>query len=202
MSEGLENLRETITKFTRQGPATHRSEQDKTEYIHGSVIGLDWAKSVLSQSIASRPSWTFQQLYTALDAAWLQEQKQDNGNRRDRQFISPGNDSFRIPAIHYDVPLLAYSPNAFKGQSMYALPRRPGSSSSNPRRNSSRPPKPHRNQVNGKDRFGNTRACHNCGSKYHFIRDSNRPVPLTRNIGQTLKNLPNDNRHTKRILFE
>ena len=47
------------------------------------MIGTEWAKPVLTQSIASTPPWNFQQMYTALDAAWLQEQKQTESRKRD-----------------------------------------------------------------------------------------------------------------------
>ena len=83
VSEGLQELRETITRYTPQGPKTHRSDPDKTECLHEAVIGTEWAKPVLTQSLASTPPWTFQQMYTALDAAWLQEQKQNEGRKRD-----------------------------------------------------------------------------------------------------------------------
>ena len=83
VSEGLEELRETITGYTPQGPKTRRSDPDKTEYLHDALIGTEWAKPVLTQSLAFTPPWTFQQMYTALDAAWLQEQKQNESRKRD-----------------------------------------------------------------------------------------------------------------------
>ena len=85
MSEGLEELRETITRYTLQGPQTHRLDPDITEYLHDDVIGTEWVKPVLTQSLASTPPWTFQQMYTALDAAWVQEQKQNESRKRDPQ---------------------------------------------------------------------------------------------------------------------
>ena len=101
VSEALEELRETITNCTPQGPPTHQSEQDKTEYLHDAVIGVEWAKSVLTQSLATIPPWTFQQLYTALDSTWLQEQKQKEGRRRDQLDIPRTHHSPSIPGIHF-----------------------------------------------------------------------------------------------------
>jgi hypothetical protein len=47
VTEGLEELREIITKLTPQGPRTHRSEEDKVEYLYKAVVGSSWAKSSL-----------------------------------------------------------------------------------------------------------------------------------------------------------
>ena len=185
VSEALEELRETITKYTPQGPPTHQSEQDKTEYLHDAVIGVEWAKSVLTQSLAAIPPWTFQQLYTALDAAWLQEQKQKEGIRRDRTDVHRSQPMPPIPGIH------------FQRQNTYGIPRRPGSTSSNPRMQY--PPRnpTHNQSMNGADRFGKIRACHNCGSKYHLIRDCPKPLALRKNVSQMLQTRP-----AKRILYE
>lgn len=40
------------------------------------MIGIDFAKNGLTNAYCSSPPWTFIELYTALDAAWLQEQRQ------------------------------------------------------------------------------------------------------------------------------
>lgn len=183
VSEALEELRETITRYTPQGPQTHRSDLDKTEYLHDAVIGIEWAKAVLTQSLASTPPWTFQQMYTALDASWLQEQKQNESRKRD---------SSRVPSIMPTFPA-----THFQRQSTYGIPRRPGSSSSNPRGNFSGPR--FKDAINGKDRFGNVRCCHNCGSKYHFIRECPKPASVIRNVRRMIKARPN---HVKDILFE
>lgn len=192
VSDALEELRETITRYTPQGPPTHRSDPDKTEYLHDAVIGTEWAKPVLTQSLASTPPWTFQQMYTALDAAWLQEQKQNESRKRDStrtQSMMPS-----LPGIH------------FQRQGTYGIPRRPGSSSSNPRGNFAGPSsrfagssKRFKDPINGKDRFGNVRCCHNCGSKYHFIRECPKPASVSRNIRRMVKARP---RNVKDILFE
>ena len=109
VSEGLENLRETITKFSPKGPATFRSEQDKTEYLLHVVIGLDWAEDLLTQSIASTPAGKPQKLCTALDATWIVEQKQNDRNWNDSRVIYTGKDYVRYPGIHYDVSFQDYS---------------------------------------------------------------------------------------------
>lgn len=62
----LEEICSTITPYTLQGPLNHRYNFDKTEFLHDVVIGAEWAKPVLTQSLAFSAPWTFQQLYTAL----------------------------------------------------------------------------------------------------------------------------------------
>ena len=187
VSEALEELRETITKYTPQGPPTHHSEQDKTQYLHDAVIGVECTKSVLTQSLAALPPWKFQQLYTALDAAWLQEQKQKEGHRLDQPDISRTQPLPYIPGIHS------------QRHNTYGIPHRPGSASSNPRtpyplQLFSHKPVPF---ENGTDRFGTVRACHNCGSKYHLIRDCPKPMALRKYVSRMLQTRP-----AKRILYE
>eukprot|EP00171_Calliarthron_tuberculosum_P023804 IDg23804t1 len=45
VTEGLEELRETITKFAPQGPSSHRTDEAKTEYLYKAVVGATWAKN-------------------------------------------------------------------------------------------------------------------------------------------------------------
>ena len=49
-AEALEELRENIPRFAPQGPRTHRSGEDKVEYLYKAVVGAPWAKSVLANS--------------------------------------------------------------------------------------------------------------------------------------------------------
>lgn len=94
--EALEELREAITKFTPQGPRTHRSEEDKVEYLYNVTIEAEWAQNALTQCYTNNPPWNFQQLYTALDSAWLQHQKlKEKSLRRNEIQIS----SCPIPSI-------------------------------------------------------------------------------------------------------
>jgi hypothetical protein len=44
VTEALEELQESITKLTPQGPRTQRSEEDKVEYLYKAVVGATWAK--------------------------------------------------------------------------------------------------------------------------------------------------------------
>ena len=74
VTEALEALRETITKFSQQGPPNHRSEEGKVEYLYRAVIGHEWASNSLSNAIACEPA-EFQQMFTDLDSAWLQQQE-------------------------------------------------------------------------------------------------------------------------------
>ena len=87
----------------------------------------------------------------------------------------------------------------FQRQSTYGIPRRPGSSSSNPRGNFSGPSKRFNDAINGKDRFRNIRCCYNCGSKYHFIRECPKPASVIRNVRRMIKVRPNN---VKDILYE
>lgn len=75
VSEGLEKLRNTIVKFAPQGPMSYRSEEAKVEYLYNAVVNCEWAKNALTQCYAQDPPWNFYQLFTALDTAWLQEQR-------------------------------------------------------------------------------------------------------------------------------
>ena len=99
VSEALAELCENITQYTPQGPPARRSDPDKTEYLYDAVIGTEWAKPVLTQSLASTPPWTFQQMCSALDAAWLQEQKQNESRKPDpfRTHLTMAP----LPGIHF-----------------------------------------------------------------------------------------------------
>lgn len=107
-SDGLEKLRNIITRFAPQGPRSYRSEEAKVEYLYNAVAGLSWSKPALTQCYTNDPPWKFQQLYTALDSAWLQEERQKDVKMQDnRPEIIP---------IHWE------------SQGMYGVPRRKTSS--------------------------------------------------------------------------
>jgi hypothetical protein len=72
VTESLEEMQEMITKLTPQGLRTHRSEEDKMEYLYKAVIGATRAKSALSSSRCASPLWNLQTFYPAIDAAWQQ----------------------------------------------------------------------------------------------------------------------------------
>lgn len=40
------------------------------------MIDIEWDKDALTNDDSITPSWTFVQIYTVLDGAWLQEQRQ------------------------------------------------------------------------------------------------------------------------------
>ena len=101
VSEALEELRETITKYTPHGPPMQQSEQDQMEYLNDAGIGVEWTKIVLTQSLAAISPWTFQPLYTALDAAWLQEQKQKEGCRHDQHNIPRTQPLLPVRTTHF-----------------------------------------------------------------------------------------------------
>ena len=198
VTEALEELRETITKFAQQGPRNHRSEEDKVEYLYRAVVGHEWASNSLSQAIASEPA-DFQQMFTDLDSAWLQQQEETEGRKRDgipqaRYRTEQGS---RLPGLYYE------------GQGFYAKPRKFNSKSSVPRGyrptsnfqpNTSRRMNENNPGQNGLDKFGKIRKCHNCGSKDHFIRDcSVKGRNIATNVANMLRQNPNG---AKQILYD
>jgi hypothetical protein len=86
------------------------------------VIGASWAKSALSISQSASPPWSFQALYAALAAAWLQEQEEIEARQIDGR-SSAGPENLTVP----QVPGMF-----FQGQGVYGRPRQPGSRSSAP----------------------------------------------------------------------
>lgn len=73
-SRALEELCETIANCTPQGPRTYTLEEDNIEYLYVAMFSIDWTQSTLKQFYANTPPWKCQQLYIALDSAWLQHQ--------------------------------------------------------------------------------------------------------------------------------
>ena len=193
ITEGLEELRDVITRLTPQGPPTHRNDEDKVEYLYKAVVGATWAKSALSNSQSSSPPWNFHQLYSALDAAWLQEQEEKEARKRDGKI-----DISSSKVSNESVPGMF-----FQGQGFYGKPKQRGSKSSNPyvglRRRPHHKPYTPRTGKNGTDRNGKPRVCHNCNSPDHLIRDCDKPRNLIRNVGRLLSNNPKD---AKKILYE
>lgn len=101
VTDSLGKFRTTITRYAPQGPMSYRTEEAKVEYLYNSVIGLPWTKPALTQCYANLPPWNFQQLYTALDAAWLQEQRQAENKI---QPVSPARNVFWEVQGMYGVP--------------------------------------------------------------------------------------------------
>lgn len=64
-----------ILKFSLQGPRTHKSENYIVKYFYDAVNEAKWAHKLLTQCYTIIPSYNFQQLFTALDSARLQQQK-------------------------------------------------------------------------------------------------------------------------------
>ena len=125
-AEALEVLREIITRFAPQGPRTHCSEEDKVEYLCKDVVGAPCAKSALASSQSTSNSWDFQHLYTALDAACLQDKEEQEGRRKD---LNIGQS-----LLHKEIKSSSkYTPDLYyEGQKYYGRPKKPGSRSSAP----------------------------------------------------------------------
>lgn len=77
VSDGLEYLRNIISKFAPQGPHAHRGQEAKVEYLYNAVLGNQWASTALTNCYAQAEPWSFTQLSQALDSAWLQEQQKN-----------------------------------------------------------------------------------------------------------------------------
>lgn len=83
ISHGSEKLRKTMTTFSPQSPKCFRSEKATVEYLLDVETGYEWAKSALAQCCLHDSPWSFLQLYTALDAAWLQvKQHKEIGRKK------------------------------------------------------------------------------------------------------------------------
>jgi Zinc knuckle len=189
VTEALEELREIIDKLTPQGPMTHRSKEDKAEYLYKAVVGATWANSALSSSQSSSPPWNFQTLYAAFDAAWLQEQEEVEA----RQFDGKVHGRFET-TVERQIPGLRP-----QGQEMYGRPKAPGYRWSAPSRSSIGNTSNNAPGKNGIDWFEKPQLCKNCQSPDHFIRDCDKPRNILRNVAQQIKNNPEQ---IRQILFK
>lgn len=170
----LEFMRNEITKLAGQGPAEYRLEAHKREYLQEAVIGNSWATQCLAT--CKIENWSFQKLYTALDAAYLHHEQSEAAKKRDgRKSDLEGQLSQKPIGTYYE------------GQGMYGRPRKPGSRSSAPYQ-----PRPF---VPGNKK----KLCFNCGEPGHFIRDCKKP----QNIALTVAGMVNKKgSNTKAILYE
>lgn len=163
VEEALEHLLETRTNFTPQGPSNHRSEDDKVEYLYDAVIEAEWARNALTQCYTNIPSRNFQQLYRALDSAWLQHQK-------------VMNKSAAIPNVEtHDLHNIPWGK-----QSFYGVPKNKNSSSSNLKASF------HRSEIFQKSQL----KCFNCHSPNHLIRIFPKPVNVLKHFQFLLKENP------------
>ena len=185
--EGLAHVRDQITKLAPQCPEDHKSESSKVEYLCKAVIGAPWARPALSQVYSTNGDWTFEDLYTSLDGAWLQHQEEKENQQKDEEMAEVDN---VVAAILYG------------GQGMYGLPRRYGSKSSMPHntsRSRGRAPNHDSPGRNGTDYFGNPSCSSNCNSKDHLLRYCFQRKQVTRNINSLVESNPDQ---AKIILFE
>lgn len=171
----LEFIRDAIAKNSDQGPIEYREEAHKREYLHEAVIGNPWATQCLATSKIE--GWSFQKLYTALDAAYLHHEQSEAAKKRD------GGRSY--DAEHFAPPAIG---TYYEGQGIYGRPRKPGSRSSAP----FVPGQPSKN-VKGQ------RLCFNCGEPGHYIRECKKP----HNIALTVASMVNKKgSNAKKILYE
>lgn len=187
VNEALEKLKETISRHAPNGPENYRDDQSLKEYLENAVVGLSWARNALMQSEAET-GWTFNKLYTSLDAAYLQSQREEEANKRDGKKEPDKEESAKIIEEKKEVPSINY-----EGQSTYGRPRNPRSSSSRPfsGSSSSRPFKFTR-------QWKKEKRCFNCGSKDHLIRNCPKEE---RNVHHIIEEMLNSG-NSEKIIYQ
>lgn len=140
---------------------------------------------------------SFQQLYTALDAACLREQEEVELQQKTRK-----------KSAKYEISKGDSTPGLyFQGQDICGIPRKPGfwsSASTFYLQRRDRQPALHNQDdfipgKNGADSFGIVSRCNNCGSKKHFVQDCRVKINLVNSVSKTIKRNPNRIKH---ISFE
>lgn len=171
----LEFIRDFIAKLAGQCPREYREEAHKSEYLSDAVMGNQWATQCLATSRIE--GWSFQRLYTALDAAFMHHEQCELARKRDGK-MSDIKDQWPASPIG----------TFYEGQSVYGRPRKPGSKSSAP-------------FVPGMSTRGSRgqRLCFNCGEPGHFIRDCKKPQNIAHTVSSMVKK---DGSNAKQILFE
>lgn len=85
--ETLENIQapefitDKINSLTGQGPQAYRHEAHRRQYLYNTFTRCPWATNSLIA--AEQEEWKFQELYVALDAAWLLHEKADEARQTD-----------------------------------------------------------------------------------------------------------------------
>lgn len=97
ISDGLEELRSTISKLAPQGPTAHRTEEAKIDYMYNAVLQHEWASTVLNSCYTEDSKMTFNKLCNALDSAYLQHQ-----NRKNMSQNNPGSSSMHESQIFWE----------------------------------------------------------------------------------------------------
>lgn len=75
----LEFIRDSITQLASQGQVEYRGEAHKKEYLCEAVLGNPWASKSIAMS--NENNWSFQKLYSALDAAWLLHERSERASQ-------------------------------------------------------------------------------------------------------------------------
>lgn len=115
--EGIEYLKNKKFDFGVQLSPHHRIGSDLVEYMDHVVADLEWAQLAITKCAAADVPWNIKKLFTAIEGAWLHQEK----------IVQP-KEVVRHPKYSFkDVPVVLWS-----RQSMYRRPRVPGSSSSAP----------------------------------------------------------------------
>ena len=81
MSDALAKVHNIINKLSRQGPASHRGEAHRIEFLHQAVMGLDWSKDPLTRIAPN--NLTFEELYGELENALQLEKEAEIAKLRD-----------------------------------------------------------------------------------------------------------------------
>lgn len=172
----LEHICDEITKLSGHGPVECRMEAHKREYLHEAVIENPWATQCLATSKIE--GWSFQKLYTALDAAYLHHEQTEAAKKRDGKRNDKNSDHFSSK------PIGTY----YEGQGICGRPRTPGSRSSAPHQ-----PRPFVRDTK------HQKMCFNCGEPGHFIRNCKRPHIIALIVADLVKKKGSN---AKAILYE
>lgn len=81
ISDALARVCSIINKLSRQGPASHRGEAHKIEFLHQVVVGFDLSEDPLRRIATNK--WNFEELYGELENALQLEKEAEIAKIRD-----------------------------------------------------------------------------------------------------------------------
>lgn len=167
--QALEFIRDKITNIAEQGPQAYRLEAHRCEYLQNAVLGCPWATNSLAT--AEKEQWTFQNLYSALDSAWLLHEETEEARHADDGDSKP----VTLPkGIFYE------------SQATYGRPRKQGSKSSAPdKRRPTGFKRDYRTQRSIQFKHG----CFNCGEEGHYNKGKS-PKRVMNTVASALNTRP------------